>query len=62
MASIPLNIDDDIFLKNKLLKDYKIQVPVFIWEGKVILRYSIQAYNTESDLNKLYIAIKEIIN
>tara|TARA_B100000029_G_scaffold516793_1_gene634314 strand:+ start:3150 stop:4292 length:1143 start_codon:yes stop_codon:yes gene_type:complete len=62
MASIPIKTNCDLFLKNKLMHDYKIQVPVFTWEGKVILRFSIQAYNSEEDLNKLFVAVKEIIN
>ena len=62
MASIPIKTNSDLFLKNKLMHDYKIQVPVFTWEGKVILRFSIQAYNSEEDLNKLFVAVKELIN
>ena len=61
MASIPLPIEDADLFKNELLKKYKIQVPVFKWEDTTILRYSIQAYNTRSDMEKLLTAVKELL-
>ena len=62
MASIPLPITDAISFKKKLLEEYNIQIPIFSWNSKVYLRYSIQVYNTESDLNKLLFAVKELLN
>jgi isopenicillin-N epimerase len=61
MASIPLPFNAAVEIKNVLLNKYHIQVPIFTWEGKVYLRYSIQAYNSESDLEKLFSAIKELL-
>ena len=61
MASIPMPFNDAFEIKNALLNKYHIQVPIFTWEGKVYLRYSIQAYNSESDLEKLLSAIKELL-
>ena len=61
MASILLPFNDAVEIKNALLNKYHIQVPIFTWEGKVYLRYSIQAYNSESDLEKLLFAIKELL-
>ena len=61
MASIPMPFNDAFEIKNVLLNKYHIQVPIFTWEGKVYLRYSIQAYNSESDLEKLLSAIKELL-
>ena len=62
MASIPLPIGEADLFKNSLLEKYKIQVPVFKWEENIYLRYSIQAYNTNDDLNKLLSAVKEILS
>jgi isopenicillin-N epimerase len=61
MASIPLPIEDADAFKKKLLDSYRIQVPVFNWEGNFYLRYSIQAYNIKSDLEKLLSAVKELL-
>ena len=62
MASIPLPIEDADAFKKKLLDTYRIQVPVFNWEGNIYLRYSIQAYNIKSDLEKLLSAVKELLS
>jgi len=62
MASIPLPIEDAGAFKKKLLEIYQIQVPVFQWEGNTYLRYSIQAYNSKSDLKKLLSAVKELLS
>ena len=62
MASIPLPIYDENIFKKELLERYHIQVPVFNWRGNAYLRYSIQAYNSESDLEKLLFAVKELLS
>lgn len=62
MASIPMPITDPENFKNKLLSNYNIQIPIFKWADKVLLRYSIQAYNSEEDLEKLLYAVKELLN
>ena len=40
---------------------YKIEVPVMPHGDNVFLRYSIQAFNTQNDLDKLYNAVGDII-
>ena len=47
-------------LKAHLMNDYKIQVPVMRHGDKVYLRYSINAFNKQEDLDKLAEAIKII--
>jgi isopenicillin-N epimerase len=47
-------------LKELLFEKYKIEVPIMPHADKVFLRYSIQAFNTQEDLDKLYEAVKEI--
>ncbi len=47
-------------LHDYLLEKYKIQVPVMRHGNKVYLRYSINAFNSQEDLNKLFAAVKEI--
>ena len=62
MASIPLPIDNAETFKKQLLTKYQIQVPVFKWEGISFLRYSIQVYNSDSDLEKLLNSVKKLLN
>ena len=61
MASIPMVTDNPNELKELLYSKYKIQIPVMSLNGKVFLRYSINVYNSQEDLDILYSAIEEII-
>ena len=47
-------------LHNHFFDAYKIQIPVMRHGDKVYLRYSINAFNSQQDLDKLFTAIKEI--
>ena len=62
LASIEIKTTKPIELKELLYTKYKIQIPVMPLNDKVYLRYSINAYNSQHDLDVLYNAIKDIIN
>ena len=47
-------------LHNLLFEKYKIQIPVMRHGDKVYLRYSINAFNSQEDMNSLFTAIKDI--
>ncbi|WP_022829102.1 aminotransferase class V-fold PLP-dependent enzyme [Flavobacterium antarcticum] len=61
MASVPIQTSNPQELKDLLYDKYKIQVPIMILNEKVYLRYSINAYNSQSDLDILYKALEDII-
>ncbi|MDD3005500.1 MAG: aminotransferase class V-fold PLP-dependent enzyme [Flavobacterium sp.] len=61
MASVPIQTKKPEVLKEVLLERYNIQVPIMQLNGNVYLRYSINAYNSQSDLDVLYQALQEII-
>jgi len=61
LFSIPIRTQEPTALKNVLFNEYKIEIPVMPHEDKVYLRYSIQAFNTQSDLDTLYNAVEDII-
>lgn len=76
-GSKPLsNIDDDFIaqmfsceietenpkeLHDLLLKKFKIEIPIMVHGGKSFIRYSINAFNTQKDLDLLFSALKEIL-
>lgn len=62
MASIPVNTTRPAELKNVLYDKYKIQVPVMPLNDGFYIRYSINAYNSQDDLDSLYKALEEIIS
>jgi isopenicillin-N epimerase len=47
-------------LHDHFFNEYKIQIPVMRQNDKVYLRYSLNAFNTQADLDKLFDAIKDI--
>lgn len=60
LCSARIKTDEPEKLKLHLYDKYKIQIPVMRQEDKVYLRYSINAFNTQQDLDTLFIAIKDI--
>ena len=61
MASIPVKTNDPQELKEVLYNKYKIQIPVMPINGNYYIRYSINAYNSQEDLDILYAALQDII-
>ena len=61
MASIPVKTNKPAELKDLLYNQYKIQIPVMPLNGAIYLRYSINAYNSQEDLEVLYKALEDII-
>ena len=61
MASIEIKTKDPIKLKNTLLKEFSIEVPIFEWKEKNILRYSFQVYNDQQDADLLIYALREML-
>jgi isopenicillin-N epimerase len=61
MASIPVKTLKPTELKDLLYHKYKIQIPVMPLNGAIYLRYSINAYNSQEDLDVLYRALEDIV-
>jgi isopenicillin-N epimerase len=61
MLSIPLKTDQPEKMQRHLFEKYKIEVPVMRHGEHTYLRYSIQAFNTQEELDYLYNSLKEII-
>jgi isopenicillin-N epimerase len=57
MVAIQLPDTDPEVLKSYLLDRHTIEVPVFNWDGRSILRFSVQYYNTEAHMNALVDAV-----
>jgi isopenicillin-N epimerase len=60
MCSIPIKAPEPEKLQRLLFEKFKIEIPIMKQEALVFMRYSIQVFNTQSDLDKLYAAIVEI--
>ena len=60
MCSIPINTTIPLQLKEELYNKYKIEIPITNVENQFFIRISMQAYNTETDLEYLYQTLKTI--
>lgn len=61
MASVPVKTKKPMELKELLYNKYKIQIPVMPLNDNFYIRYSINAYNSQEDLDVLYKALQDII-
>lgn len=61
MASVPINVTNVAELKELLYLKYKIQIPIMPLNGNFYIRFSVNAYNSQEDLDVLYDALSDII-
>ena len=61
MCSMQIKTTEPEKLQRLLYEKYKIEIPVMRQDDKVYMRYSINAFNSQDDLDKLYDALSEII-
>jgi isopenicillin-N epimerase len=62
MGVAPLPADTDLeALKARLYADYNVEVPLTEWNGQKFVRISVQAYNSQEDLEILYEGLKTLL-
>ncbi len=57
MCSVEINCQNADALQNELFGRFKIEIPITKLSEKKFIRFSIQAFNTQDDLDKLYDAL-----
>jgi isopenicillin-N epimerase len=63
MFSAPLPASVDVArLKEQLYEEYRIEVPVYAWNGNNLMRVSLQGYNDASDVNSLLNALRHMLS
>ena len=60
LFSIPINVENPVEFQKILFREYKIEIPVAVQNGNSYLRYSIQAFNTQNELDYLYQALIDL--
>jgi len=60
MISLPIATKVPEKLQRLLFTKYQVEIPVMRQDADVYIRYSINAFNSQSDLDRLYDALKEI--
>ena len=61
MFSIPVKTSNPLELKRLLYHHYRIEIPVTEYEGRYCLRYSVQGFNSQKDLNLLFEAMEDLL-
>lgn len=62
MVTVPLPDEiDPVIFKERLYNEFKIEVPMIVWEGRKMIRLSFQAYNRHSDVEAIVSAVRELI-
>src|SRR5690606_13878791 len=62
MFSCEIDTGNPKALHDLLIQKYKIEIPVMPHGDKAFIRYSINAFNSQEDLDQLFSALKEIIS
>jgi isopenicillin-N epimerase len=61
MAALPLPACDGAALQRRLYDEYRVEVPVIEWNGRQLLRVSVQGYNTAEDIEVLVTALLALL-
>ena len=61
MFSIPIRSENPEALQRMLYQEYKIEIPVARLHQRFFIRYSINAFNSADDLQRLYTAMQNIM-
>jgi len=62
LVTAPLPVDTNMSeLKERLYNEYHIEVPLIIWNGRKLIRVSIQGYNSKREVNILLSALRKLL-
>jgi isopenicillin-N epimerase len=61
MVAAPLPPGDEQELQRRLYDEHRIEVPLFAWNDRRLLRVSFQGYNDERDLDRLLSALDALL-
>ena len=60
MVSHPLPVNAPLEIKDILMEKYKVEIPIFEWNGNRYIRSSFQVYNKKKDIDSLMSALDSI--
>jgi len=60
MVSHPLPVNAPLEIKDILMEKYKVEIPIFEWNGNRYIRSSFQIYNEKKDIDSLMSALDSI--
>ena len=60
LRSLAVLSDDPAALWNRLYDEFRVEAPVYEWEGRAVLRVSIGPYTDENDIERLVKALRAL--
>ena len=48
-------------VSQRLWEEFRVEVPIFEWQGRPLVRVSIQAYNQPQDVDRLLEALRQLL-
>jgi len=61
MVSVPVPLADAERARTRLWHEFNIEAPVTAWNGRSLVRVSVQGYNTQADIEALVAAVARLI-
>ncbi len=61
MAAFPLPLCDGAALQRRLYDEYRVEVPIIEWNGRQLVRVSVQGYNSAEDVKALVRALENLL-
>lgn len=61
MVSIPVPVADARAVQTRLYEQFRIEVPLMAWNDQVLLRVSVQGYNSVLDIERLISALAQVL-
>lgn len=61
MVALPLPACDRDALKTRLYAEYRVEAPVITWNGRQLIRISVQGYNTPADIDRLLEGLRALL-
>ena len=62
MAAFPLPPCDPDALKQRLYDEFRVEVPIILWNGQPLVRISVQGYNTQQDIEAALAALQTCLH
>ena len=60
-AELPLRPEQAAAVKTRLYDVHRVEIPIIVWQGRVLIRASFQGYNSAADLEVLGAALAETL-
>jgi isopenicillin-N epimerase len=61
MAAFPLPDCDGETLQRRLCDEFAVEIPIIAWNGTILVRISVQGYNSRADVNALVEALAKLL-